>query len=249
MNYLVHIYSLLCALETTAFGKKRGDFFHLFSIFLYSSLFVLFFSILFLSLSCLVASCWLTRKLSGIERIQIQPLDIATVLGHQTFYHKSLKGEFGSRTVLATPGSGIFFQVDKPGKLVLANVLSRLMLALLPQKIVPVLWRDVGHLWQGSGVLRAGCWNQAAQGLVGSILVAPHQNSRGPRASSAFQSPFSASWTGQRISELLLLFSTASEHCCSWCMQTLQSFGTGLLFLSKGSRKKKFKTKNSSGCV
>lgn len=86
-------------------------------------------------------------------------------------------------------------------------------------------------------------------GLVRSVLVAPHQNSWGPKASSALLPPFSASWTGQTISELLLLLGTASERCCSWCMQTLHSFGTGLLFLSKGSRKKKFKTKNSSGCV
>lgn len=68
------------------------------------------------------------EKLSGIERIQVQPLDAATVLGHQAFYHESLKGEFGSRRVLATPGSGMSFQVDKPGKLVLANVLSRTLL-------------------------------------------------------------------------------------------------------------------------
>lgn len=64
----------------------------------------------------------------------------------------SLKGDFGSRRVLATPGSGISFQVDKPGKLVLANVLSRLMWALLLQKIVPVLSRDGGHLRQGEVV-------------------------------------------------------------------------------------------------
>jgi len=26
MNYLAHVYRLLCALEAAAFGKKRGDF-------------------------------------------------------------------------------------------------------------------------------------------------------------------------------------------------------------------------------
>lgn len=107
-----HLQPALC---TWTCSLWKEETFSLFFIFLYSSLFVFFFSILFLSLSCLVASCLLTRKLSGIERIQV-----ATVLGHQTFYHKILKGEFGSRRVLAKSGSGISFQVDKPGKLVLA---------------------------------------------------------------------------------------------------------------------------------
>lgn len=110
----------------------------------------------------------------------------------------------------------------------------------------------------GAGVFKAGWWNQpgnysaacsSPQRLVRSSLMASHLNSWGPRASSALLSPFSTSWTGQTSSELLFLFGNASKSCCSWCIQILDGFGTGLLFLSKGSRKKKFKTKNSSGCV
>lgn len=147
------------------------------------------------------------------------------------------------------PGSGISLQVDKPGKLVLANVLSRLMWALLLRKILPVLSRVVGHLWQGEVV-------SSEQVVEARLPRGPGweypggtspQNSGGPRASSALLSPFSASWTGQTVSELLLLFGTASEHCCSWCMQTLRGFGTGLLFLSKGSRKKSSKPKTQVG--
>lgn len=39
MNYLVHIYRLLCALEATGFGKKR-EMVCLFSFLLYSFIFV-----------------------------------------------------------------------------------------------------------------------------------------------------------------------------------------------------------------
>lgn len=49
MNYLVHVYSLLCALEGIAF-ERRERIFSSFSILLYKSLFVFFFSVLFLSL-------------------------------------------------------------------------------------------------------------------------------------------------------------------------------------------------------
>lgn len=76
-------------------------------------------------------------------------------------------------------------------------------------------------------------------GLVRSSLVAPNLDRGGPRASSALLSPFSASRTGQTNSELPLLSGTASEHCCPWCIQVLDSIGTGLLFFSTGSRKTK----------
>lgn len=76
-------------------------------------------------------------------------------------------------------------------------------------------------------------------GLVRSSLVAPHLDREAPRACSALLSPFSASQTGQTNSELPLLSGTASEHCCPWCIQTPDSIGTGLLFVSTGSRKKK----------
>lgn len=75
------------------------------------------------------------------------------------------------------PGSGISFQVDKPGKLVLANILSRLMWALLLWKIVPFLSRDVGHLWQGEVMSSEQVVEtRLPKDLVGSILVAPHQS-------------------------------------------------------------------------
>lgn len=45
MNYLVHVYSLLCALEITAFGKKRGDFSFIFHPFVQLTFcFLLFYS-------------------------------------------------------------------------------------------------------------------------------------------------------------------------------------------------------------
>lgn len=151
----------------------------------------------------------------------------------------SLKGDYGSRIVLATLGSGISFQVDKPGKLVLANVLSRLMWALLLWEIVPVLSRGVGHLWQGK--------------VVASEQVVEYPGGTSPEQLRS-KGQLSLAVTFQcllaRANDLRTAFTL--QHCLPALLLLVHAdseFGTGSLFLSKGSRKKKFKTKNSSGCV
>lgn len=77
----------LCTRNYSLWKEKRR-FLVYFPSFCTAHFLFFFFSILFLSLSCLAASCLLTMKLSGVERIQVQTLDVATVLGHQTFYHE-----------------------------------------------------------------------------------------------------------------------------------------------------------------